>query len=375
MTSYLCKCIGVSKSGYYNYLKNENKRIERDNKDQKDFDLILKAYKFKKRKKGARQIMMVLDNEFNVHFNLKKIRRLMKKFGLKCPIRQANPYRRIMKATQEHTTCENIINRVFKTGIPYNVLLTDITYLFYGDNKKCYLSTIKDAETNEILAYYISESMTLDISLETVKKLHRKKNVILNENVITSANQVYDIVDGDTVKVTVKGKRSFVETLKESDFTATADLSELSKVNAVSINVKLNKESTSSVDVDWNNAVLKVALEKRITKSFKVEVDYEGELSENYVLGEMTAKPNMIEVSCGESKFKKIDHVGVMVSLKGQSEDFDSEYSPVLYDANGDALNDANVSFSNDTGLIDQGNTGLCGDRRCTGIRLSSGSD
>lgn len=108
---------------------------------------------------------------------------------------------------------------------------------------------------------------------------------ILNENVITSANQVFDIVDGDTVKVTVKGKRSFVEKLKESDFTATADLSELSKVNAVSINVKLNKESTSSVDVDWNNAVLKVALEKRITKSFKVEVDYEGELSENYVLG------------------------------------------------------------------------------------------
>ena len=189
MTSYLCKCIGVSKSGYYNYLKNENKRIERDNKDQKDFDLILKAYKFKKRKKGARQIMMVLDNEFNVHFNLKKIRRLMKKFGLKCPIRQANPYRRMMKATQEHTTCENIINRVFKTGIPYNVLLTDITYLFYGDNKKCYLSTIKDAETNEILAYYISESMTLDISLETVKKLHRKKNVILNENVIIHSDQ------------------------------------------------------------------------------------------------------------------------------------------------------------------------------------------
>ena len=189
MTTYLCKCIGVSKSGYYNYLKNENKRIERDNKDQKDFDLILRAYKFKKRKKGARQIMMVLDNEFNVHFNLKKIRRLMKKFGLKCPIRQANPYRRMMKATQEHTTCENIVNRVFKTGIPYNLLLTDITYLFYGNNKKCYLSTIKDAETNEILAYYISENMTLDISLETIKKLHRKRNVVLSENVIIHSDQ------------------------------------------------------------------------------------------------------------------------------------------------------------------------------------------
>ena len=64
MVSYLCTCIGVSKSGFYNYLKNESKRSEKDNKDQKDFNLILKAYKFKKRKKGARQIMMVLDNEF-----------------------------------------------------------------------------------------------------------------------------------------------------------------------------------------------------------------------------------------------------------------------------------------------------------------------
>lgn len=189
MTKYLCECIGVSTSGYYNYLKNENKRIARDNKDQENFDIIMKAYKFKNRKKGARQIMMVLDNEFNTHFNIKKIRRLMKKYGLKCPIRQANPYRRMMKATKEHTTCENIVNRIFKTGIPYNVLLTDITYLFYGNGKKCYLSTIKDAETNEILAYHISENMMLEISLETVKKLHRKKDIILSKNVVIHSDQ------------------------------------------------------------------------------------------------------------------------------------------------------------------------------------------
>lgn len=164
MTSYLCACIGVSKSGYYNCLNNENRRIGRDKKDQEDFEMILKAYRFKKRKKGSRQIKMVLDNEFEIHFNLKKIRRLMKKYGLKCPIRQANPYRRMMKATKEHTTCENIVNRVFKTGIPYNVLLTDITYLFYGNK-------------------------TLDISLETVKQLHRKRKIILSETVKLHSDQ------------------------------------------------------------------------------------------------------------------------------------------------------------------------------------------
>ena len=189
MTTYLCNCIGVSKSGYYTYLSNENKRIEKEKKDKEDFEWILKAYKFKKRKKSSRQIKIVLDNEFNIHFNLKKIRRLMKKYGLKCPIRQANPYRRMMKATQEHTTCDNLVNRIFKTGIPYNILLIDITYLFYGNNKKCYLSTIKDAETNEILAYYISENMTLDISLETIKKLHRKRKLMLSEKVIIHSDQ------------------------------------------------------------------------------------------------------------------------------------------------------------------------------------------
>ena len=189
MTTYLCNCIGVSKSGYYTYLSNENKRIEKEKKDKEDFEWILKAYKFKKRNKGSRQIKLVLDNEFNIHFNLKKIRRLMKKYGLKCPIRQANPYRRMMKATQEHTTCDNLVNRIFKTGIPYNILLIDITYLFYGNNKKCYLSTIKDAETNEILAYYISENMTLDISLETIKKLHRKRKLMLSEKVIIHSDQ------------------------------------------------------------------------------------------------------------------------------------------------------------------------------------------
>lgn len=172
---------------------------------------------------------------------------------------------------------------------------------------------------------------------------------ILNENVITSANQVYEIEDGDTVSVTVKGKRSFVETLTEKDFIATADLSELSKVNAVNVNVKLNKESSSSVEVDWGNAVLKVNLEKRATRKFRVVVAYEGEPSENFVLGEMIAKPNIVEVSCGESKIKKIDHVGVMVHLNGESEDFEAKYSPLLYDTNGDVLDDTNVTFSNDS--------------------------
>ena len=68
-------------------------------------EIILKAFNFKRRKKGARQIKMTLAGQFNVVYNLKRIRRIMKKYDIICPIRKANPYRRMMKATKEHRTC------------------------------------------------------------------------------------------------------------------------------------------------------------------------------------------------------------------------------------------------------------------------------
>lgn len=61
--------------------------------------------------------------------------------------------------------------------------------MFYGNEEKGYLLTIKDVETNEKLTYHISKKMILEIPLETVKKLHRKKNVILNENVVIHSDQ------------------------------------------------------------------------------------------------------------------------------------------------------------------------------------------
>ena len=60
----------------------------------------------------------------------------MKKYDIVCPIRKANPYRRMMKATQEHRVVPNLLNRQFKQDIPGKVLLTDITYLNYDSGQK-----------------------------------------------------------------------------------------------------------------------------------------------------------------------------------------------------------------------------------------------
>jgi putative transposase len=190
MVSYLCKLVGVSRSGYYRYFSEEAQlnRQARDQADEAVKEIILKAFNFRRRKKGARQIKMTLENQYQITYNLKRIRRIMKKFQIICPIRKANPYRRMARATKEHRTLPNLLNREFKQGTARKVLLTDITYLSYGKGKRAYLSAIKDAETNEILAYETSDKITLDIALNTLLKL-RKNGIKLTEGAFIHSDQ------------------------------------------------------------------------------------------------------------------------------------------------------------------------------------------
>ncbi len=172
---------------------------------------------------------------------------------------------------------------------------------------------------------------------------------ILNENVITSTNQVFEVESGNRVDVTAKGKRSFIEGLDESDFYASADLSKLSTVNTAGIEVRLNKIVKENVELDWNNEVLRVSLEEKSSQQFKVQISTEGNLADSYEMGDIVPQPNMIEVSGGKSKIKKIASIGAVILLNGQSGDFETDVAPILYDSDGDVIDSTNVTFSKDT--------------------------
>ena len=184
--SYMCEIAGVSRSGFYAWLDAAPARDRRDEQDRKDFDLILEAYRFRGYRKGARSIYMRLLH-IGVIMNVKKIRRLMKKFNLVCPIRKANPYRRMAKALATSNVAPNIVKREFKQE-PRKVLLTDITYLFF-EGGKCYLSTILDAFTHEILAYQLSMSLKVDFVLDTVDQLVEQHGCTLDDETIVHSDQ------------------------------------------------------------------------------------------------------------------------------------------------------------------------------------------
>lgn len=118
----------------------------------------------------------------------------MRKYGLKCPIRKNNPYKKMLKNIGSNNYAPHILNREFTLHGPRYVLLTDITYLFYdGHKKKAYLSVIKDACTKEILAYVLSESLQVDFILQTIKhtKISSKRTTYGRINTFRSRSSLY----------------------------------------------------------------------------------------------------------------------------------------------------------------------------------------
>ena len=185
----LCEIAGVSRSGYYNWVKAEEARLKKEEQDRVDFELIVLAYNHRGYDKGAKGIyMQLLHMDPPVIMNVKKIRRLMKKYGLICGIRKANPYRRMAKAIKTNNVAANLVKREFEKYGPRKILLTDITYIPYN-GEFCYLSTILDAFTKQILSYVLSESLEVDFVLETVNMMVEKHGIALSTDTIIHSDQ------------------------------------------------------------------------------------------------------------------------------------------------------------------------------------------
>ena len=186
----LCETAGVSRSGYYYWIKTEKDRVARQQKDDADFTLILEAFKFRGYDKGSRGIQMRLIHlNPPVIMNRKKIQRLMGKYNLYCPIRKVNPYRRMGKALQEAKTAPNLLNREFKDHGARAVLLSDITYIPRKAGKFTYLCVIMDAFTKQVLAYVISLTCETDFVLEAVNQLMEKHGSELKTDTLLHSDQ------------------------------------------------------------------------------------------------------------------------------------------------------------------------------------------
>ena len=152
-------------------------------------ELVLNIFNRRGYKKGFCQIKMTLENEKGICYSLKRIQRIMRTYRIVCPPRRPKPYRKILKATEEHRVVPHRLNREFRQETPGKLLLTDMTYLYYGNGQLAYLSTVLDAATNEILSYHVSDHLRLPLVTETIEKLFRNKRIPLHPDAFIHSDQ------------------------------------------------------------------------------------------------------------------------------------------------------------------------------------------
>lgn len=169
------KLVGMSRTTYYAILRNKQygkAAADKAKQDKKDIKVIRKVIDHGGFGKGSRQIYMDMPDITGKHFGLKKIRRLMKKYGIVTEIRKASTSRQANQKLLKKNTKPNLLKRKFKLRKPNEAVLTDVTYIDYGDHKRAYGSAAKDPVTGRLVDFTVSDSNDLSLALHTADVLN-----------------------------------------------------------------------------------------------------------------------------------------------------------------------------------------------------------
>jgi YbbR domain-containing protein len=186
---------------------------------------------------------------------------------------------------------------------------------------------------------------------DTIRNIEVTK---VNEKALESKDKIYEVVSGDTVDVKVKGKRSVIEKLRPTDFQAIADLSQLSVVYAVPIDVLPVTRYRDDVEIiKQETTTMKVSLENLVGQDFRIDVVEKGTVAEGYYLSEKKTSPNMIQVSGAESVINKISKVIVEVDVSNMHNSNNTLTAvPKVYDKNGTLMDTSNLTLSYDEVVV-----------------------
>lgn len=181
----------------------------------------------------------------------------------------------------------------------------------------------------------------------TTKQFRDVEVSIINESALNSINKVYEVKSGATATFTVKGRRSVLDDLHADDFNVVADLSHMSEVYSVPVEIS-PKNDNLNIEIYRNMNTMVVALEDELEGSFAVKVDTTGEVANGYALGEREAKPNIIEVTGPKSLIQKIDSVRVTVDVEHAREDISAKGELEYYNKDNELLDKTRIDAETD---------------------------
>jgi len=164
--SVMCQFFGVSRSGYYSYVK----RLGQVEKDAALAEKIKEHQNRCHQTYGYRRMHLWLEAQ-GIHHNPKTVLRIMKKYGILSEIRRKRKWQNLGQQIHRY---KNLLNRQFFADKPNSKWVTDISYIHTKEGV-LYLSMIRDLYDNSIVAYKTATQQTVNLVLDTIRLAMKKE--------------------------------------------------------------------------------------------------------------------------------------------------------------------------------------------------------
>ena len=165
--SEMCRFFGVSRSGYYDYVK----RMDTPARGLPLAEKIRECQAECRSTYGYRRVHIWLERN-GIHCNPKTVLKVMNKYNLLSVIRR----KRYVKYGEALHRYPNLLNRDFVAERPNQKWATDISYIRTGQGF-LFLSIIRDLYDNSIVAYKMGSEQNVKLVLDTIRAAKRKEKV------------------------------------------------------------------------------------------------------------------------------------------------------------------------------------------------------
>lgn len=169
---------------------------------------------------------------------------------------------------------------------------------------------------------------------------------LINTELITDTGQVYEVLDGTDVidRVAVKAPRSVLKEIKTENIIATADVSELSSLDTISIKLTTDIYNSKISSITGNIDTVKLKIENKRSKALALKASTSGQIQDGYLVGDITTDQNLVRISGPQSVIDQIAKAAVDVNITGMTSDIVTNADIVLYDVDDNVINASNIT-------------------------------
>ena len=175
-----------------------------------------------------------------------------------------------------------------------------------------------------------------------------------NQDYLTDLGKTYEIDEDDAyITILVTAKRSILEELSESDFTAVANLANISEdMTQVPITVTASRYS-SQIEITKRTSVLNITVENLSSGQYEITAVTSGDPADNCYVNEIRISPEKVTVSGPESVINQIATAQVTVDVDGAEESIATNGQIVLLDSDGEEISQDRLTLNRTVAAID----------------------